>query len=160
MRADPSSTCRRTSRWSPGRRSGLLADLIAGPADMATLATPFRTAADFQNPTRSRSSATGERPRALLLPVADPLCPRSRAGRSTTPGCGSNPCYKHLGLYAYKAALLEQFARLPQGRLEQIEKLEQLRVLENGSQIAVGLTEDPTIGVDTPGGRGEVRALA
>jgi len=54
-----------------------------------------------------------------------------------------------LGLYAYKAALLERFAQLPAGKLEQLEKLEQLRVLENGYDIAVGFTDDPTIGVDT-----------
>jgi 3-deoxy-manno-octulosonate cytidylyltransferase (CMP-KDO synthetase) len=63
---------------------------------------------------------------------------------------GANPCYRHLGLYAYRGALLENFARLPPGRLEQIEKLEQLRVLESGRSIAVGFTDDPTIGVDTP----------
>jgi len=61
----------------------------------------------------------------------------------------ANPARKHLGLYAYKAALIENFAKLPLGQLEQIEKLEQLRVLENGYDIAVGLTADPTIGVDT-----------
>src|SRR5690606_16673699 len=62
----------------------------------------------------------------------------------------ANPCRKHLGLYAYQAELLEKFASLPLGELEQIEKLEQLRVLENGYDIAVGLTDDPGIGVDTP----------
>ena len=61
----------------------------------------------------------------------------------------ANPCHKHLGLYAYHADLLEKFAQLPPGRYEQIEKLEQLRVLENGLDILVGITEDPTIGVDT-----------
>ena len=55
-----------------------------------------------------------------------------------------------LGLYGYSAALLDRFASLPPGRLEQIEKLEQLRVLENGYEIACDLTADPTIGVDTP----------
>ena len=66
-------------------------------------------------------------------------------------GAGSAlPLKLHLGLYAYKAALLEKFAGLPVGRLEQIERLEQLRVLENGFSIACDLTEDPTIGVDTP----------
>ena len=62
----------------------------------------------------------------------------------------ANPARKHLVLYAYKAGLIEKFAKLPMGQLEQIEKLEQLRVLENGYDIAVGITEDPTIGVDTP----------
>jgi 3-deoxy-manno-octulosonate cytidylyltransferase (CMP-KDO synthetase) len=62
----------------------------------------------------------------------------------------ANPCYKHLGLYAYKAGLLEEFARLPVGKLEAIERLEQLRVIEAGRSIAVGMTTDPSIGVDTP----------
>ena len=62
----------------------------------------------------------------------------------------ANPCLKHLGLYAYHADLLEKFVALPPGRYEQIERLEQLRVLENGFDILVGTTEDPTIGVDTP----------
>ena len=62
----------------------------------------------------------------------------------------ANPARKHLVLYAYKAGLIEKFAKLPMGQLEQIEKLEQLRVLENGYDIAVGITEDPNIGVDTP----------
>jgi 3-deoxy-manno-octulosonate cytidylyltransferase (CMP-KDO synthetase) len=62
----------------------------------------------------------------------------------------ANPCYRHLGLYAYKAGLLEKFSNLSPGRYEQIEKLEQLRVLENGYEISCGLTDDPTIGVDVP----------
>ena len=49
-----------------------------------------------------------------------------------------------------QAELLEKFPSLPPGRYEQIERLEQLRVLENGYDIMVGLTEDPTLGVDTP----------
>jgi 3-deoxy-manno-octulosonate cytidylyltransferase (CMP-KDO synthetase) len=75
---------------------------------------------------------------------------RDRAGAVDDAWVAANPCHRHLGLYAYKADLLERFAKLPVGRLEQIEKLEQLRVLENGYDIAVGFTADPTIGVDTP----------
>ena len=47
-------------------------------------------------------------------------------------------------------AALEKFVRLAPGQLEQIEKLEQLRVLENGFPIAIEVTTDATIGVDTP----------
>jgi 3-deoxy-manno-octulosonate cytidylyltransferase (CMP-KDO synthetase) len=57
--------------------------------------------------------------------------------------------YKHLGLYAYTAAALERFSALPPSPLEQTEKLEQLRFLENGIPIAVVETENDTIGVDT-----------
>ena len=62
----------------------------------------------------------------------------------------ANPCFKHLGLYAYKADFLEKFVALLPGRLEQIEQLEQLRALEAGHPIAIAVTDDPTIGVDTP----------
>jgi len=57
--------------------------------------------------------------------------------------------YKHIGLYGYTRAALNLFHGLPQGRLELIEKLEQLRFLENGIAIAVLETAHDTIGVDT-----------
>ena len=56
---------------------------------------------------------------------------------------------KHLGLYAYRKPALEQFASLAPSPLEQIERLEQLRLLENGISIYVGQAEGDTIGVDT-----------
>jgi 3-deoxy-manno-octulosonate cytidylyltransferase (CMP-KDO synthetase) len=56
---------------------------------------------------------------------------------------------KHLGLYAYRKAALEQFAALAPSPLEQIERLEQLRLLENGISIYVGEAAGDTIGVDT-----------
>lgn len=126
-----------------------LAELIAGAADMATLATPFRTAADFANPNQVKV-VFGRDGRALYFSRAAMPYARERGGAVDDAWVAANPCHKHLGLYAYKAALLEKFAALPAGNLEQIEKLEQLRVLENGYDIAVGLTEDPSIGVDTP----------
>lgn len=57
--------------------------------------------------------------------------------------------YKHLGIYAYTAAALETFSALPASPLELVEKLEQLRFLENGVPIAVVETSEDTIGVDT-----------
>ena len=56
---------------------------------------------------------------------------------------------KHLGIYAYRKAALERFATLPPGRLEQLERLEQLRLLENGIDIYVADAPGDTIGVDT-----------
>jgi 3-deoxy-manno-octulosonate cytidylyltransferase (CMP-KDO synthetase) len=56
---------------------------------------------------------------------------------------------KHLGIYAYRKAALERFAALPPGRLEQLERLEQLRLLENGIEIYVADAPSDTIGVDT-----------
>lgn len=58
--------------------------------------------------------------------------------------------YKHIGLYAYRASVLKEITSLPQGILERAESLEQLRWLENGYTIRVGLTNIETIGIDTP----------
>jgi 3-deoxy-manno-octulosonate cytidylyltransferase (CMP-KDO synthetase) len=56
---------------------------------------------------------------------------------------------KHLGIYAYRKAALERFAELPPSRLESVERLEQLRLLENGIDIYVAAAPRDTIGVDT-----------
>jgi 3-deoxy-manno-octulosonate cytidylyltransferase (CMP-KDO synthetase) len=127
----------------------LLARLIAGAAEMATLGTPFRRAEDFQNPNQVKV-VCDEAGRALYFSRAPIPYAREAQGRGDDAWVAGHPCRKHLGLYAYKAGLLERFAQLAPGKLEQVEKLEQLRVLENGIAIQVGLTEDPSIGVDTP----------
>jgi 3-deoxy-manno-octulosonate cytidylyltransferase (CMP-KDO synthetase) len=127
----------------------LLADLIGGPADMATLATRFATAADFRNPNQVKV-VCDSKGRAKYFSRSPIPYPRDLGGQPDDAWVAAHPCHKHLGLYAYKAALLEDFAVLPVGRLEEIERLEQLRVIENGREIAVGFTVDPTIGVDTP----------
>ena len=59
--------------------------------------------------------------------------------------------YKHIGVYAYRKKALLQFTGWQPGILEQIEKLEQLRYLENGIRIKMILTESASIGIDTPG---------
>ena len=58
--------------------------------------------------------------------------------------------YTHVGMYAYRAATLAELTSLPQSSLELAESLEQLRWLQNGYKIKVGVTECPTIGIDTP----------
>lgn len=58
--------------------------------------------------------------------------------------------YMHVGMYAYKAAVLAEITKLPQSSLEIAESLEQLRWLQNGYKIKTGLTDKPTIGIDTP----------
>ncbi|MGA8432536.1 MAG: 3-deoxy-manno-octulosonate cytidylyltransferase [Candidatus Sulfotelmatobacter sp.] len=57
--------------------------------------------------------------------------------------------FKHLGLYAYRKPALDRFVQLPESALEKSERLEQLRFLENGIDIFVGLTPHDTVGVDT-----------
>jgi 3-deoxy-manno-octulosonate cytidylyltransferase (CMP-KDO synthetase) len=73
--------------------------------------------------------------------------------RATIPldrdGSGFAGYRKHLGIYAYRKAALERFAALPSGCLERVERLEQLRLLENGIDIYVAAAPRDTIGVDT-----------
>lgn len=60
------------------------------------------------------------------------------------------PFLKHIGLYAYRRNVLSEITQLPQSPLEIAESLEQLRWLQNGYRIKVGLTDVETIGIDTP----------
>lgn len=125
-----------------------LAELIKGPVEMATLATPFKRVVDFYNANQVKVVMRKDG-RALYFSRSRMPFPRDLGLTIKDDWVVANPARKHLGLYAYKAELLERFAELPMGELEQIEKLEQLRVLENGFDIAVGLTDDPGLGVDT-----------
>jgi 3-deoxy-manno-octulosonate cytidylyltransferase (CMP-KDO synthetase) len=128
-----------------------LAELIAGPAAMATLATPFARAEDFANPNQVKVVfAPGGGWRSLYFSRSPMPFSRDLGGKVDDAWVAANPCYKHLGLYAYKAELLEKFATLSIGRYERIEKLEQLRVLENGYEIGCDVTSDPGLGVDAP----------
>ncbi len=58
--------------------------------------------------------------------------------------------YKHIGIYAFRAEVLKEVTALPQSVLERAESLEQLRWLENGYRIGVGVTTFDTVGIDTP----------
>ncbi len=58
--------------------------------------------------------------------------------------------YKHIGIYGYRRDVLIRLTKTPQSELEGIERLEQLRALENGFKIKVGITSFNTIGIDTP----------
>ena len=73
--------------------------------------------------------------------------------RSTIPfdrdSRGDIEYFKHLGFYAYRKPALDQFCRWPESSLERSERLEQLRFLENGTDIYVAETPYDTVGVDT-----------
>jgi 3-deoxy-manno-octulosonate cytidylyltransferase (CMP-KDO synthetase) len=74
-------------------------------------------------------------------------------------GHGDAVYWKHLGLYAYRHDALARFAALPPGKLEQTERLEQLRLLENGLTLYVAETPHDTIGVDTEADLPRVEAM-
>ena len=126
-----------------------LAGLLADGAEMATLITPFKRIVDFydSNQVKAVMRADG---RALYFSRSRLPFSRDLGLTIDDDWLKENPCYRHLGLYAYQASFLEKIGQLPPGRYEQIEKLEQLRVLENGYDITCAVTEDPTLGVDTP----------
>jgi 3-deoxy-manno-octulosonate cytidylyltransferase (CMP-KDO synthetase) len=67
--------------------------------------------------------------------------------------------FKHIGLYVYRRNFLLRYSDMPHGPLEQIEKLEQLRAIENGFQIRVIETDYESFGVDTPEDMARVKAL-
>ena len=126
-----------------------LARLIQGDCPMATLCTSFKRVVDFYNTNQVKVVMTNMG-RALYFSRSRMPYSRDLGLTIEDSWVAANPCYKHLGLYAYRADFLEKFVALPPGQLEQIEKLEQLRALENGYSIAIEVTSDLSIGVDTP----------
>jgi len=118
--------------------------LAANPrADIATLASKLDNAADLADPNvvKVACDATG---RALYFSRA-PIPFNRDAPATLTPAS-----LRHVGIYAYRVAALRKLAGLPASRLEQIEKLEQLRALENGMEIRVALAvERPLADVNT-----------
>ena len=80
------------------------------------------------------------------------------SARATAP-TGPGPLYHHIGLYAYRRTALERFVTLPPSPLEKREKLEQLRALEAGMRIDVGIVNTVPLGVDTPEDLHKARAL-
>lgn len=123
--------------------------LARSGAEMATLATPVEDAAMLLDPNAVKvvCAANGD---ALYFSRAPIPWPRDAFARSREALPADGHWLRHIGLYAYRAGFLQRFAALPPGRLERIESLEQLRVLEAGYRIAVALAPEPfPPGVDT-----------
>lgn len=120
-----------------------LLDVLEGGAEMATLATHFNGLEEFRDPNKVKV-VTDLEGRALYFSRA-PI-PYNRDGSGFLP----ERAYWHLGLYGYTRGLLEEFQNWSQTYLEKIEKLEQLRMLEHGKHIGVGISETRTVGVDVP----------
>ena len=134
-----------------------LARLIEGDAEMATLGTPLESYAEFngRDPQDVYTDpgdvklVCDNRGHAIYFSRASIPYFRDTNGTYTRGGEDSPEVLIHLGLYAYTADFLESFSALSPGRLETAEKLEMLRAMENGYSIAVGITEDPYIEIDT-----------
>lgn len=126
-----------------------LGNLVEEGADMATLATAFHKREDFADPNQVKV-VLDQSGHALYFSRSPIPYFHAVGGDSNPNDLTQGLCYRHLGMYAFNATFLEKFSNLPPTRLEQQERLEQLRALENGHKIAVGITSDPSIGIDTP----------
>lgn len=133
----------------PGDIRAALAPLAEPAVDLATIAAEIREPAERTNPNVVKvvgSQIGPGRLRALYFT------------RATAPW-GEGPLYHHIGLYAYRRPALARFVALPPSGLEAREKLEQLRALEAGMRIDVGIVASVPLGVDTPEDLDKARAI-
>lgn len=122
------------------------AALLAGGADVATACVPIYHREDFESPNVVKV-VRGEGDRALYFSRAPiPSLARRSAEELDAPGALFG--HKHLGLYLYRRDALTRFCALPPSKLEQTEKLEQLRMLENGMTIVCVTSASDSVGVD------------
>ena len=115
--------------------------LQPGSVDISTLAAEITEAYEREEPSVVKA--------VISMP------PGARKGRGlyftrVAAPSGEGPLYHHIGIYGYRRSALERFVNLPPGNLEQRERLEQLRALEAGMVIEVGLVDRVPFGVDTP----------
>lgn len=111
---------------------------------VSTLMAPVKTE-DERDDVNVVKVVTDARGRALYF-SRSPI-PHNRDGGGEAPLEG---VFRHLGLYAYRSSFLREFTRMPSTPLEELEKLEQLRILESGFPILVLNTENRSPGVDRP----------
>ncbi len=120
-------------------------------AEMATLATPVESLETLLDPNAVKLVRTGNGD-ALYFSRAPVPWPRDAFQADRTRMPEGDHWLRHIGIYGYRVGFLKRFAAMPPGRLEGIEALEQLRVLEAGCRIAVALAPEAfPPGVDTPG---------
>ena len=117
--------------------------------DIATLVKPFKPEDGFAALENVNSPKVVVNKRMEALYFSRSIIPFTR-GKEKSEWLAGHTYYKHIGLYAYRTEVLKQITALPQSSLELAESLEQLRWLENGYKIKVGISEIETIGIDTP----------
>ncbi|MBP5506477.1 MAG: 3-deoxy-manno-octulosonate cytidylyltransferase [Prevotella sp.] len=113
---------------------------------IATLGKPFDNMEAVENPNSPKIVVDN---RGFALYFSRSVIPFVR-GVDRKEWLSHYPFLKHLGLYAYRTEVLREVTRLPQSSLEKAESLEQLRWLQNCYRIRVGLTDQETVGIDTP----------
>ena len=117
--------------------------------DIATLVKPFKPEDGFEALENVNSPKVVVNKKMEALYFSRSIIPFTR-GKEKAEWLKGHTYFKHIGLYAYRANVLKAITALPQSSLELAESLEQLRWLENGYKIKVGISEIETIGIDTP----------
>lgn len=113
---------------------------------IATLGKPFTDIEALKNPNSPKIVVDNY---GYAMYFSRSVIPFIR-GKEESEWIGSYPFLKHIGLYAYRSDVLKEVTKLPQSSLELAESLEQLRWLQNGYRIKVALTQEETVGIDTP----------
>ncbi|MDR2058203.1 MAG: 3-deoxy-manno-octulosonate cytidylyltransferase [Dysgonamonadaceae bacterium] len=116
---------------------------------IATLVKPFSADDDFENLFNPHTPKAIITPQRQIVYFSRSVIPYIRS-KQYTEWLQSHVFYKHIGIYAYRTEVLKAIASLPQSPLEKAESLEQLRWIENGYRIQAGITNEETIGIDTP----------
>ena len=136
----------------PGVIAAVLDPFDAAEVDITTLAVEITEA-------RERTDPNVVKAVVALPPDGGRIGRALYFSRSTVPSAPDGPHYHHIGLYGFRRAALDRFVGLPPGRLEMLERLEQLRALEAGMRIDVALVDTVPLGVDTPADLDRARAL-
>lgn len=131
-----------------GAQIRLLDALLKPNVEMATLGLPLTNDDDYHNPNHVKMVRAADG-RALYFSRASIPFMRDTPGHFDINIAGTEGVLIHVGVYAYTAEFLEKFALLPPGYLENLERLEMLRALENGYTIQTAVTHEPIIEVDT-----------
>ncbi len=139
------------------RLSGSSMDMA--PMDMATIISRIEKVEDFLNPNIVKV-VVNERGNAMYFSRSPLPFPRDVDLKHATTLPADFKAYRHFGIYGYKRDFLRQYAKLSQTYLEKTEKLEQLRVLEQGYSIGVLETDQPGLGIDTPEDLEKARQMA
>ena len=133
----------------PKQIQALVSCFDSDETDIATLVKPFEPADGLERLECPNSPKVVLNENGYALYFSRSVVPFLR-GVEKDKWLENHTFYKHLGIYAYRAELLEKITVLPQSPMEKAESLEQLRWLENGYRIRVGITDIETIGIDTP----------
>jgi len=134
----------------PGVVRAVLRPMADPAVDIATLVAEITDSEEKTNPNVVKA--------VLGLAPGQDLGRALYFSRATVPH-GDGPLYHHIGIYAYRRAALERFVALRPGVLEQRERLEQLRALENGMRIDAACVDTVPFGVDTPADLERARAI-